>query len=99
MKIISFIIHDQSSSPGADDYIIDADRSTLRLSTGYPIDLSRRSSKNEDGKLPLKNPAEAHIGDICSNWPEIAIPVQKINIDNKNCFGDKEGNMGLYLDL
>ena len=25
-------------------YIIDADRTTLRLSTGYPIDLSRRSS-------------------------------------------------------
>jgi len=34
----AFIIYDQSSSPGADDYIIDADRSTLRLSTGYPIE-------------------------------------------------------------
>jgi hypothetical protein len=41
----SFIIYDESSSPSADDYIIDAD---------YPIDLSRRSSKNEDGDLPLK---------------------------------------------
>ena len=43
----SFIIYDESSSPGVDDYIIDADRSTLsldsevlegRLSTGYPIE-------------------------------------------------------------
>jgi hypothetical protein len=24
--------------PSADDYLIDPDRSTLRLSTGYPID-------------------------------------------------------------
>ena len=40
----SFIIYDESSAPSADDYLIDADRSTLRLSTGYPIDLSRRSS-------------------------------------------------------
>ena len=31
----SFIIYDENSSPGVDDYIIDA---------GYPIDLSRRSS-------------------------------------------------------
>jgi hypothetical protein len=34
----SFIIYDECSSPGADDYIIDADRTTLRLSTGYPIE-------------------------------------------------------------
>ncbi len=34
----AFIIYDESSSPGADDCIIDADRSTLRLSTGYPIE-------------------------------------------------------------
>ncbi len=33
-----FIIYDELLSPGADDYIIDADRSTLRLSTGYPIE-------------------------------------------------------------
>jgi len=33
-----FIIYDESSSPGADDYLIDADRTTLRLSTGYPIE-------------------------------------------------------------
>jgi len=26
-------------------------------------------------------------GDLCSNWPEIAIPAQKINLDNKTCFG------------
>jgi len=47
-RIETFIIYDESSSPGADDYIIDADRSTLsfdpealdgRLSTtGYPIE-------------------------------------------------------------
>ena len=44
----SVIIFDERSSPGADDYIIDADRSTLsfdpealegRLSTGYPIEV------------------------------------------------------------
>ena len=43
----SFIIYDEFPSPCADDYIIDADRSTLsldsealegRLSTGYPIE-------------------------------------------------------------
>jgi hypothetical protein len=32
------IIYDELSSPGADDYIIDANRLTLRLSTGYPIE-------------------------------------------------------------
>ena len=34
----SFNIHDESSSLSADDYIIDADRSTPRLSTGYLIE-------------------------------------------------------------
>ncbi len=34
----TFIIYDELSSPGADDYLIDADRSTQRLSTGYPIE-------------------------------------------------------------
>ena len=34
----SFITYDKCSSPSVDDYIIDADRSTLRLSTGYPIE-------------------------------------------------------------
>jgi hypothetical protein len=39
-----FVIYDESSAPGADDYLID---------TQYPLDLSRRSSKNEDGNLPF----------------------------------------------
>jgi hypothetical protein len=34
----SLIIYDESSSPSVDDYIIDSDRTTLRLSTGYPIE-------------------------------------------------------------
>jgi hypothetical protein len=34
----ALIIYDESSSHGADNYLIDADRSTLRLSTGYPIE-------------------------------------------------------------
>ena len=34
----AFIIYDESSAPGVDDYLIDADRTTLRLSTGYPIE-------------------------------------------------------------
>jgi hypothetical protein len=31
-----FQVYNDLSAPGADDYLIDADRSTLRLSTGYP---------------------------------------------------------------
>jgi hypothetical protein len=37
----SFIIYDECSSPSADDYIIDVDRTTLRLSTGYPMETYR----------------------------------------------------------
>jgi len=57
----AFIIYDQSSSPGPDDYIIDTD---------YPLDLSRRSSKNEDGNLPFlteKTSDRGHTGELCSN--------------------------------
>jgi len=32
------IIYDQSSLPSADDYLLDADHPTPRLSTGYPIE-------------------------------------------------------------
>ena len=64
----SFIIYDESSSPSADDYLIDAD---------YPIDLSRRSSKNEDGNLPLKKSSLGQTGELYSNWPKISIPAQK----------------------
>jgi hypothetical protein len=34
----AFVIYDESSSPSADDYMMDADHSTMRLSTGYPIE-------------------------------------------------------------
>jgi hypothetical protein len=34
----AIIIYDKSSSPSADDYIIDVDHSTMRLSTGYPVE-------------------------------------------------------------
>ncbi len=34
----AIIVYDESSSPSADDYIIDVDHSTMRLSTGYPIE-------------------------------------------------------------
>ena len=34
----AIIIYDESSSPGVDDYLIDDDRTTLRFSTGYPIE-------------------------------------------------------------
>jgi hypothetical protein len=64
----SFIIYDESSSPSADDYLIDAD---------YPIDLSRRSSKNEDGNLPLKKSSPRQTGELYSNWPKISTPAQK----------------------
>jgi hypothetical protein len=33
-----FQVYNDLSAPGADDYLMDADRSTLRLSTGYPIE-------------------------------------------------------------
>ena len=57
-------------APCSDDHIIDADRSTLRLSTGYPIDLSRRSSKNEDGNLSKKKSSPSHTGELCPNLPK-----------------------------
>jgi hypothetical protein len=34
----TFITYDDSPSPCADDYLVDADHSTLRLSTGYLIE-------------------------------------------------------------
>ncbi len=43
--IDDFPAYDEHSGPNADDYIRDPD---------YPADLSRRSSKNEDGSLLLK---------------------------------------------
>ncbi len=33
-----FQVYDDSSIPSAGDYLMDADRSTLRLSTGYPME-------------------------------------------------------------
>jgi hypothetical protein len=53
---------------GATSYLIDVQ---------YPFDLSRRSSKNEDGILPLKKSSCRHTGELCSNWPEIATSSQK----------------------
>jgi hypothetical protein len=58
-----------------------------RLSTGYPIDLSRRSSKNEDGNLPLKKSNPRQTGELCPNLPKISIPALKINVDNNARFG------------
>jgi hypothetical protein len=60
----SFIIYDESPSPCADDYIIEAD---------YPIDLSRRSSKNEDGNLHLKKSSRRRSGELYSNRPKFSI--------------------------
>ena len=67
----------RSSCFGATSYLIDAD---------YPIDLSRRSSKNEDGNLPLKKSSCRHTGELCPNLPKSSIPPQKINVDNKARF-------------
>ncbi len=64
----AFIIYDQSSAPSADAYLIDAD---------YPIDLSRCSSKNEDGNLPLKKSGNRHTGELCPNLPKWSSPTQK----------------------
>ncbi len=76
----AFIFYDESSSPSADDpasllkirrtgYIIDAD---------YPIDLSRRSSENEDGNLHLKKSSRRRNGERYSNRPEFSIPSEKL---------------------
>jgi hypothetical protein len=58
----------------------------MRLSTGYPIDLSRRSSENEDGNLPLKKSSPSHTGELCPNSVNYPIASQKINVDNKARF-------------
>jgi hypothetical protein len=42
-------------------------------------------------KPTFKNFARRHTGGLCSNWPEIAIPAQKINLDNKGRFGYPDG--------
>jgi hypothetical protein len=73
----AFIIYDQSSAPSVDDYLIDAD---------YPIDVSRCSSKNEDGNLPLKKSSLRHTGELCPNSPNYPIARQKIKVDNKARF-------------
>ncbi|CAB1057303.1 hypothetical protein D1BOALGB6SA_2042 [Olavius sp. associated proteobacterium Delta 1] len=49
-------------SPSADDYLIDADHSTLRLSTGYPS---------------LKKSSPGQTGELGPNLPESSIPRQK----------------------
>jgi hypothetical protein len=48
--------------------------------------LSRRSSKNEDGNLPLKKSGSRHTGEPCPNLPKWSIPTQKIDIDNNARF-------------
>jgi hypothetical protein len=72
----AFIIYDQSSAPSVHDYLIDAD---------YPIDLSRRSSKNEDGNLPLKKSGSRHTGELCPNLPKWSIPTQKSILTTHLC--------------
>jgi len=79
-------ICDDPFTPGVDDYLIDPDHTTLKLSTGYPVDLSRRSSKNEDGNLPLKKSNRGQSGELCPNLPKSSIPTQKIKVDRKNRF-------------
>jgi hypothetical protein len=73
----AIITFDDSSAPDADAYLIDVD---------YPIDLSRRSSKNEDGNLPLKKFSCRQSGELFSKCPGIATPAQSIDLDNKTRF-------------
>ena len=74
-------------------------RSTLRLSTGYPIDLSRRSSKNEDGNLYLKKSSRRRTGELYSNRPEFFNSIGKIGIDNKSRFGYQDGYGGRLIGV
>jgi hypothetical protein len=37
-NFLNLSICDDPPAPGVDDYLIDPDRSTLRLSTGYPVE-------------------------------------------------------------
>jgi hypothetical protein len=85
----TFIIYDELSSPGADDYIIDAD---------YPIDLSRCSSKNEDGNLPLEKSSPIHSGELCPNSVNCPIASQKIKVDNKARFRYQVGYWFRLID-
>ncbi len=48
-----------------------------------------------DRDLPLKKSSLGQTGELCSKWPEIAAPRQKINLDNKNRF-DYSGMHSLF---
>ncbi len=48
-----------------------------------------------DRDLPLKKSSLGQTGELCSKWPEIAAPRQKINLDNKNRF-DYSGMYSLF---
>jgi hypothetical protein len=37
-----------------------------------------------------KKSSRRQTGELCSNWPEISIPAQKRNLDNKTCFDYSE---------
>jgi len=68
----AFIIYDESSSPGTDDYLFDADRSTYRLWTGY--------------YLPGKKSYYVQSCKQCSKRSKFSIQSQKINVDKKDRF-------------
>ncbi|CAB1065187.1 hypothetical protein D1BOALGB6SA_9984 [Olavius sp. associated proteobacterium Delta 1] len=68
----TIIIYDESSWPSADDYLIDADCTTLRLSTGYQFVTYLQ-----------KNPASSKSAGGGPKLSYNSTPVQKIDIDNK----------------
>ena len=57
-------------------------RTGYLIDANYPVDVSRRSSKNEDGNLPLKNSVCRRSGELCPNLPKSLILPQKITVDN-----------------
>jgi len=71
------MIHLRFCCFGATSYIIDAN---------YPVDLSRRSSKNEDGSLLLKNPAPGKAVSYAQNFLNAQIHVKKSVLTIKLAF-------------
>jgi hypothetical protein len=65
----TLIFYDDSTSlPRAAHYLIDPD---------YSVDLSRRSTWNEDGSPPLKKSSRSQHGQLCQNLLKFSIHLQK----------------------
>jgi len=55
----------------------------------YPIDLSRRSSKNEDGSLPVRKESCRQTGKLHSFWPKTSSSLQKCALTTKSAIDNR----------